>query len=249
MPTQSKRKHSFGSYTPEVPGSPFTLLKRMPGWEDPAIKDPSGTNESCFLEEAVGKDNLKHLVPFPVPAPIGGNPFDEPSKPAIPNDYKNTLEFNRWILGNELPPKPKPGQSEPLLSTIIRKLAVLARNRNASLYRLRKLHYFQDHPKEAQPPPNPTDKTSNISEAEINWKANIKAVDDFLNTQTIPIKKKGIAGINASFKFLTAELIEVNNYIVSMRLVIEYPIRHKGKELNGSSSHTSLTSPFSSSSP
>src|SRR5262249_37036141 len=139
---------------------------------------------------------------------------------------------------------------EAWLTSLIRELADLVRRYNASLYRLRRLHYFTYFRKHKPwPPKNPhgdpvlppaVGKTLKdlVKDAERDWtKRVIPDLVDFLNSPYFCGKKE--------YSILAADMIEVNNYIVSMRVVAVE--ENEDGEVGGSSSHVSISSAFSSS--
>lgn len=226
----------------------FTLPKRISAWTCEA-QDQVNPSITYFLDEAIGTDDNGKCIPFPVPHSKNKNntdvPFLEPDNTATPDKL---LEFNRWILGNELPPNAQDKLTEPVLSTVIRDLAILARKYNASLYRLRNYHYDADHHSDPQPPSNPDDPNPSYLQAERNWLDNVANINSYIESPPQQVKLYNNTLITYKVTRLIVDAIKVNNYIVSMRTIIHTnpPLF---KELNGSSSHTSLTSPFSSSSP
>ncbi|HXJ58826.1 MAG TPA: hypothetical protein VNU68_19375 [Verrucomicrobiae bacterium] len=224
--------------------TPFTMRMRDVGWHPDATKTASGGREELFIEEAVGEDKNGFFIPFPVPTsqdPSGNDvPFKEPTQPG---DWE---AFNRWILGG---PVPAATAGEPPLTSLLRELATACRCYNASLYRLRRLHYHFNHPNEnVFPPRNPhgdpalpptPPKTFNqlVADAERDWKqVVIPQIQDLLDNQQTYNGKV--------IKVIAADMIEVNGYIVSMRVVAEGI--GQGLEVGGSSSHVSISSAFSS---
>jgi hypothetical protein len=194
-----------------------------------------------FQEEAVGKGKDGLMRSFPVEF-----------------EYKGVSK--KWILGGPLATTPPPGQTQ--LTQLIRDLAVKVRKYNASLYRLRRIHYcnkfHDDANKKYWPHPNPdggdekdptagstSDVTKRVSDAEQNWCTVTDDLDSFLESA-----KKGypFAPAQSKIQLLGVDMVEVNNYIISMRVVVE-SILPPPPEVCGSSSQVSISSPFSSSSP
>ncbi len=250
------RSPKLGPIAPQPDGttSAFKTERRMPGWRSDAEVDDSNPNDhqrkaELFLEEAIGRSS-SHFVPFPPPNATNKNPFDEPQ----PGDSaQQWLTFNQWMLGIPLQ-EPLPGHDSQLFDLLTR-LSQLARNYNAALYRLRRLHYYKytknDPNKDPMPPRNPCGENddpnpgndgvfrSQVNDAERDWKKCTQAIDTELD--------KPISGMT-----VIADMIEVNQYIVSMRVVLEEPeasAQFRTLQLGGSSSHVSISSPFSSSSP
>lgn len=223
--------------------SMFTMRRRMPGWHPDADDNGYGKRKELFIEEAVGRDQHRTLQPFPVPTSKDGTtpvPFREPTNAA------DGPEFNQWILGGPIPDE-QPRESA--LTTLLRELAVLARRYNASLYRLRRLHFFVTVGRDLAaplPPKNPfgdKDLTADpvvlqrmVNEAEQDFKNVTKAIDHFIdNAEFGPFQ----------LRLLAADMVEVNGYIVSMRVVARDFAPNV--EAGGSSSHVSISSAFSSS--
>jgi hypothetical protein len=172
-------------------------------------------------------------------------------------------------------PDPQCDDRDDLLLT--RELARLARNYNAALYFLRQCHYFfkyinqQPVPPLADNPHGPLDPdppyqllTSPKSYDELKNTAP-KAERAFqiaacaLETLLEPDAKLSVP-VNGKPKILNiqltaADMIQINGYIVSMRVTTNPPVQLTGKEVAahegpfeivGSSSHVSISSAFSS---
>jgi len=234
-------------YPPDADG-PFKLSWRYPGFHPDTSEDDDGNGQNLYPDEAI-KSDARQAVFSPFPGPAGKKgPFWEPEAGAGAAEWK---EFNKWILGGSLPLE-KTG--EKLFTALLRDLAVCVRRYNASLYRLRRLHYYYYHPRSAQPaknkfgdpelppidPARPIEKL--VEEAEENW----RLVTELLkNSIDQPDPKYG-------FNIRAADMIEVNGYIVSMRIIALPAIglpkggnKHTD-EIGGSSSHISISSAFSS---
>jgi hypothetical protein len=207
----------------------------MPGWH-PDADDKSSTGnqrEELFLEEGILYRNKK-FHPFPVQFGASAGPD--------------------WILGGSIP---EPASGEPPLTTLTRALALQVRRYNASLYRLRRLHYYKhsgnDPATDPMPERNPTDGLPDplppinssafdtlVGLAEANWSTVVSEIDMFLDQS------------HGGLTILAADMIEVNGYVVSMRVIADTPsnveIRTKLRtlEVGGSSSHVSISSAFSS---
>lgn len=246
------RTFKLGEVEPQRPlpngqKSPFTMDLRIPGWRPDADDDGRGNRKEIYIEEAVGLLN-DHLLAFPNPRSARGD-FEEPD----PGDLD---DFNRWILGGAINDTPKSPFDELLL-----KLAQLARNYNASLYRLRRLHFYVYHgstsklpPKNPHgdpelPPPAGTGTQSIeelVKEAEADWNNVTREINVFLD-EPYPAADP--------LKIIAADMVEVNSYIVSIRVVADTVKNIKEREAKrkmeipgSSSSHISLSSTFSSSS-
>ena len=121
-----------------TPNSPFTLPRRLPGWHsDSTVKKTDiSIYERAILypEEALEHSPKGAFLPPPIPE-FDGVPFAEPGADAPPEEWLKYIR--RWIVGN------------PIVETdsndfylLLLELAQLARNYNADLYRLRRLHYY-----------------------------------------------------------------------------------------------------------
>jgi hypothetical protein len=256
MPKKIPRSPKLGPIVeqPDGKSSAFKTRRRMPGWHSDAEVDDSNSNDhkrgpELFLEEAIER-NATHFVPFETPQVENKNPFDEPQ----PGDTDGQwLKFNQWMLGKRLE-EPASGQDRQLFQ-LLERLSRLARNYNAALYRLRRLHYYKysgNKPgHDPMPPRNPHGETDDpnpgdnaefqrqVEEAECDWRKCTHAIDTELDQQ--------VSGMT-----VIADMIEVNQYIVSMRVVLQKPEasgEHRTQQVGGSSSHVSISSPFSSSRP
>jgi hypothetical protein len=235
--------YKLGPISSESSGSPFNLLIRMPGWFPDGVDDGRGQCQRLFPEEMVG---LSGGSPLPLPVPF------QP-------DYHTWCggDSDRWIHGVSIPdlPNPTTDQTEAPLTTLVRDLAVKVRRYNASLYRLRRLHYHQKYSACAGyklPPRNPYgDPTSvpsptadpdgfkiMISDAETDWRNVNDDLNCFLDKDT------GIQRQGYGLALIAADMVEVNGYVISIRVVAN-PVFLK--EAGGSSSHVSISSAFSSS--
>src|SRR5262245_3017194 len=67
---------------PDGSPSPFTLSLRDVGWHPDASVDANYNRVEVFIEEAIGRDKLGRLIPFPVPKSKNAQgeevPFSEP---------------------------------------------------------------------------------------------------------------------------------------------------------------------------
>jgi len=245
------------------PKSAFNLMRRMPGWR-PDTKEVQGQGDEYYFEEEAilkyekkGPDGNKKEVfrrfppPNNFPEPNPDTPdtrvaFDEPTT-GKPEDW---LTFNSWILGSAIK-----GTTD--FDCFLSQIADRVRVYNAALYWLRRLHFHENAPADSDPLPHNRygDKKKDlpdltqdsgreefinlVQKAEGNW---IQAVD-FLNKM---FEEDGLP-----FKNIKPDMIEVNGYIVSMRIVCEPSSAKEGnprtREVSGSSSsHISISSAFSS---
>ena len=239
-----KQEHTYalGPLDPPDQQTPFKQLWiRSPGWFPDGADVGSALAEPLFQEEVVGIKKVQgkdHIVPFGIPFP----------------DFAKKDPSNIWALGHKL----KQGTGGQTFTDFVRRLALRARQYNGSLYRLRRLHfywYYQDQaagtvdwpgqnpdgkPKETEAP-DPKDLgdfQGRVTAAETDW----MQVTDQLNS--LLESGRDNSGNYKPGKF-AADMVTANGYIISMRVVIMLP----GKEPGGSSSHISISSAFSSSSP
>lgn len=242
-----------GEQDPHPPDSEFKGKRRLPGFV------PNTTEVDCeylFLEEALyredGTKDIFHAFLSPQSPTAGSMPFDEPQT----NDPANWHAFNAWILG-----VPFVNRGTEFDSVIFR-IAQKARNYNAALYWMRRLHFHETYyhrgdsvkppvkPSPVPPPRNPKgDKDMNVpadqwglphfkawaKKAQGDWKDAVKDLNQALKAASHP-----------PFKHIWVDMIQVNDYIVSMRVVGRADdIGHR--EIGGSSSsHIYVSSPFAS---
>jgi hypothetical protein len=241
MKTKKAARGKLGKISKQPPKSKFKLKRRMPGWRPDTLKSET---EKLFPEEALYQDPTNaRMAPFQPP-------FEEP--PLFdPNDARSGAawhDFHSWMVGSPLPSQPT-NAFDKFLTEIARRV----RNYNAAIYWMRRLHFHENAVPIGTPPdPNPNgDKVKGalpakqtqdfkdlVSEAEAGWKSVVDDLNDLL------------AGREADYDFplTTADMIEVNGYIVSMRIVSHE--QTAAKEIGGSSSsHIYISSALSSSSP
>ena len=240
--SQACNTHKLGPIQQQPANSPFSLKRRMPGWYPDAAEGicTKGGREELFLEEALQLDTNQKFHPFPVEF--------------------NPLSNQDWTFGGPVP------DTKNDFCNLIRALADVAREFNASLYRLRRLHYFAhsgndpqydkmppDNPDDDLDPTNLPDKDSDkfqllVCRAEQKWKEVTCRFDKLICNQPDQKLKKRYR--LDTLKILAVDMVEVNNYIISIRLVTrQEPSRKAQKsilEVGGSSSHFSISSAFSS---
>jgi len=238
----------------------------MPAWHPDADVDSAGKPKPLFIEEAIFQnENTRKFGPFPMPGQKTGVnvSFAEPPNDAPDADWRS---FNKWILGGSIPNPPADIKTEKAMTTMLRELAVLVRRYNASLYRLRRLHFFvhsTTSPNDELPPKNKfgdpvlppagATKIENlVNAAETDWQNVTAALEQFIGDKP-PTKhtysKIDKAGndFDATVSIGSADMVEVNGYIVSMRVLATVK---QGDALEigmSSSSHVSISSAFSSS--
>jgi hypothetical protein len=233
--------YGLSSISSADPSTPFTLTIRPPGWFPDGADIGTKKRQRLFLEELAGITDTSLLETFPVEF-----------------DYTGTSK--KWILGSRIDTTKTDG-----LTNLVQRLAVKVRQYNASLYRLRRLHVYWDSqdrdPRLVNfPPPNPhgDPKTEPdpindlpkfkqmLKNAEDDWTNVSNQVNELLETASSDGNSFGVT-------LLGSDMIAANGYIVSMRVVVKYPDPTPGgappPEVGGSSSHVSLSSAFSSSSP
>ena len=229
--------YELGPISAPDPRSPFKLSVRMPGWFPDAADLARGPRQPLFEEEVIGRKKSGYYESLPVPF----LDEDEGSK--------------KWILGSRLIKTKEAPASEKALTAFVRELAKMMRQYNASLYRLRRLHFYWDYKdKPGQviwPPPNPDETNPSIpdpsdlkrftvlvNDAEQDWAD--------INEEVSRLLEEASAGGNSyKLKLLAADMVAVNGYVVSIRVVVEPERREPG----GSSSHVSISSAFSSPGP
>ena len=202
------------------PESPFNLPRRLPGWHsDSTVRTTDlalQEHVSLYPEEALAQSSRGVFLPPPCPE-FEGVPFAEPSEKSHPEEWLTYLR--KWVVGS------------PIVETdnkefyhLLLELAQLARNYNADLYRLRRLHYYHlaangsatgplppRNPHGELDDPEPKDAVKfaeQVRVAETNWKRSTATLDAYL------------AGTHRGLKVRTAEMIEINQYIVSMRIIL-----------------------------
>jgi hypothetical protein len=214
----------LGEIVAESSGSPFDLPKRMPGWRSDCVEEFNGRNCGLFIEELIGwKNSSGSSAAYPIPFQV---------------EFNDNNPFS-WLGGSI--PDPKPGPDAAWIN-LIRGVAALARNYNATLYSVRRLHYFDKYERDdmlpnPNGPPDPDLKKLSKSDfadwakiAERRWLKAARKLDAYLHSP--PFSRP-----------ILADMIEVNGYIVSFRLIA----KNEGRllEIDGSSSQVSLSSAFS----
>ncbi len=217
------------------------------GTPPPADHTQPDQRNRLFHEEVVGKNGAQQLG-FPVEF-----------------EYKGLS--TKWILGGRIadPTEYDPNSEQRLFTYMVTDLARLVRNYNASLYRLRRLHFCAKYNKaswpranpDGDPDPNGGDAKDPVSDGHFNGRrdaaeTNWCTVTDALNTFLQNAKNNGYTSQSTPGRLMLQgnDMIAVNGYIVSIRVVVRTPPepgQMRALEITGSSSHVSIRSPFSSS--
>jgi len=193
------------------------------------------------------KQQLDFVEP---PSEFKGDP-SEPDfcekREAWHDDWK---QFNERLWGHTLTLPSNPTPEDQDFFDFLTELANQARRYNAALYWLRRLHFYQKAQGTDFPPYNPNgdeviDPTiifgqflALVNRAEVRWGLEIDKMNGLLN---------GLSPLVKGFKHTKADMVEVNGYILSMRVVSQKVPFQSPKELGGSSSsHISISSAFSS---
>jgi len=244
----------------------FKGKMKLPGWLPDTTEFPGDDMKSYtfFPEEAIHQDKTNGFdaflppgsqSPFEDPFPILGAPFNKD-----PNDPNN--KFN----------------------LLVEEIARCARNYNAALYWMRRLHFHLKHSlygsafrintapprnphgnKDEDPNndlanwkspdfliPDPTDNQNPIAKAQTRWKAAVADLKNALTPEfdTPPTTPPHPPYPTKPFKQIWADMVQVNRYIISMRIVADeqaYTGDPSIRELGGSSSsYISISSAFSS---
>jgi hypothetical protein len=222
--------YKMSSTVPDVSGI-FTLPIRLPGWHPDGISDKKP--QPVFPDEAlkcVSRKTGKKFIPF--------NPLKRGTK---------------WILGSKIKRSAKKD-----FPAMVWDLAHLVRKYNASLYSLRRLHLYNISKgtikmKQNQHGGDPdlpngflgiSDRKKLAKAAEADWKSVITQINTFLDEQNMS---------TYALKLVAVDMVEVNGYIVSMRVVSNNMDSEGNSPVNelpgSSSSHVSINSRFSSSVP
>lgn len=232
-------QHSFKLGETKDPRKPFLLKMRMPDWHTDADEDPNTQERlDLFPEEALGKNKIG-AIPYLI------SNFDVHAAPSP----------NGWLGGKVLPPDfESPGVPKATFNTLIFELAKCARNYNSTLYLYRLYHFASDYgnaqphtnpngPKRGGlpfPPPNPNDPNFDkyAQEIEARWKSAAKELDQLLDPSET----------EQSYSYTVfADMVQVNGFIISMRVVaVPAGPGKRFLEISGSSSHVSIDYPFSS---
>jgi hypothetical protein len=223
-----------------LPG--FHLRLRMPGWlPDTVIETNPQTSvdqprEVLYVEEVLGgfSTGLKtERIPF---------------QPPLDN-----LEDTRWILGSWVHEVRKVGgvdeevpfaQWNPF-NRWLHQISKRARNYNAALYRLRRVHLDAEH-NTAKMPELPTDSHVSEDPPETLYKHAVERLRQIVLTPPAHPEDHDV------YDLPVVDFVQVNGYIVSIRAVTR--VKRNGFKSNmlgpqpvgSDSSHWSLSSPFSS---
>jgi hypothetical protein len=231
--------YGLGSVCPDPDAPTFQLPVREPGWYPDATDTNAARGQVVFPEEACQYTKETGAIPFPVP-------FSDDTP--IPNPDDPT---NGWILGGPIPDSPDDPKTYRF-ATLIREIARRVRLYNTSLHQLRRLHFKKKF--NLAPTQNPDGDTRPVPEdptckeflkmaydAELAWICANKCLNDLLDNG-------GEAEGTFNHRIVAADMVQVNNYIVAVRLVANQ-IPPDGEvsvfEAGGSSSsHFAISSPF-----
>jgi hypothetical protein len=182
---------------------------------------------------------------------------------SLPVEFEYKGVSKKWILGGSIADPPPTGHVK--FTALVRALAVKVRKYNASLYRLRRIHYCNKFSQTQSnwPHPNPDggdekdptagtpkDISDRVDNAEQNWCSVTDELDAFLEsarTNGYPYDPND-HNVTPVIRLVGLDATAVNNYVIAMRVVVR-PIVNGGPQLDGSSSQVSISSPFSSSTP
>jgi len=219
---------------------------RDPGWFPDGIELPWHKVQRLFPEELVGVGNGRR----------GGKPVQVPIPFEVQFSDKEAevqgKEVHEWVVGKLFvqPTEAELSKKGAGLTALIAKLAQRIRNYNASLYTLRRLHMWFDfgvlmraNPDGQDPAKLPRAKSPRFRAlaraAEQDWIKVTDEITDFIQTN---VKNNALVAV---------DMVEVNSYVVAMRVVAPAGKTATGKaspmEMTGSSSQVSVSSTFSSS--
>jgi len=260
--SKETRTDKLGEVSKQPGKSKFQILRRMPGWHADTQADGMVT---LFPEEMLRRTSGSNgkFEHFPVPGEKIGKSeakdsrqmekFTEP--PPLDRSKPETAvawcDFNQWFLGTPLVDDPK--KKDKFFFDFLNEIANHVRRYNAALYWMRRLHYLENvtgtqpprnphgdkEPATGMPDPGTLEFDALITQAQYEWDKVVEDLNALLNGE----KKTS----NHGFTDTKADMVEVNGYIVSMRIVSQK--RPWLKEIGGSSSsHFSVSSAFFSSS-
>jgi hypothetical protein len=221
-----KRKEARSYVVAEKRSEPSTSIfrmdYRMPGWLPDAVDSAGPDSRVPVFPEEVFKYSSATGYAFKLPANVKPNPS--------------------WVLGMPLPPK----NTTNRFSSLILDFAKAIRTYNAALYDLRRYHFKNSnidlpenrHGKRLHRDPLPNPGTpafkSQAQQAEKDWQDAVDALDLLIDPPQAP-----------PLKVVAADMVQINNYIVSMRLIAAPSFGPN--QIGGSeSSHVSISSAFSS---
>lgn len=236
--------------------SPFDLDTRPPGWlpDTVILPDTSPPSEqTLFLEEIL--EYTGRFAPFAHPRHPGTadqtdqiTAFLEPGEHGTCEDWN---KFNKWILG--YPIQDDQAGKNKLFNNWLRLLCIKVRDYNRALYRLRRAHITGNTgplPEMPQLPNEPSGPDS-VEDLEEDWKKAVEKLNALISKQF---------NNDTGIVWPLCDMVEVNNYIVSIRVVAvdeEPPVESfagtsgtRARQVGGSSSsHISVSSAFSSQKP
>jgi len=243
------------------------LRRRMPGWRcdtlDRLFDEEYFYPEQLLRVKSGMYDPFGHVNPTadilkePPPAPASSNPNDVQAWQA------QWLVFNTWVLGAPLNTT-NPSTFDQFLAEIGKRV----RRYNAALYWMRRLHFHENDQPISKPPAynEHGDKQKDLPDlSTTQGKKDFQTlVDNAINEWegAVQALNEILAGegqwAGTEFESTGADMIEVNGYIVSMRIISKieddgdsvrgrHPPAHMMEVGGSSSSHISISSAFSSS--
>jgi hypothetical protein len=237
----------------------------MPGWRADTLDKFFQKDVKLYPEQALLMDTATgRFEPFGHVNP-NLSLFQEPS-PTFPdpNDPKKTkeqwlqewLDFKSWSLGAPL------NTTKPTaFDTFLAEIAERVRRYNAAMYWMRRLHFHENDVPIKDPPKwnkhgDKLEKLDNltasdfqtlVTNAEQEWNDAVDSLN-LLLAGNDPLPSSD-SHSDQGFKFTSADMVEVNGYIVSMRIVSSQPQTtsdyHTTQVGGSSSSHISISSAFS----
>jgi len=234
-----------------------TLRVRPPMWH------PDGSPPEGNQDENLPKDDKGRWQVFS--EEVIGKCKDGAYR-SLPVEFEYKGFSKKWILGDRILDLGEPAaQGHVKFTKLVRELAVKFRKYNASLYRLRRIHYcnkyFGPQHKPRWPHANPDggdgwddkdptagtpkDIADRIDKAEQNWCTVTDGLDGFLEKAKVGYP---IDDSTATILLAGLDTVAVNGYVIALRVVVQpTPGSIQLLQVDGSSSHVSISSPLSSS--
>ena len=253
-PRENNESKKIGPIEDQPQQSVFRKLerRRMPGWRGDTLGRFLTGDETFYPEQLLRVEN-GHYDPFGHVNPnaniLKPPPPDPPQDPEELRKWQQQwLEFNTWVLG-----APRKTEKRTTFDDFLDEIGNRVRRYNAALYWMRRLHFHENDIPISKPPDyneNGDDEKDLPDLSTTDGKEKFEA----LAKKAVARWEKAVKDLNQilagegewerrEFEDTNADMIEVNGYIVSMR-VISKP---ENRELGGSSSsHISISSAFSS---